>query len=78
LNYTAKPIVSMDVPVGRCWNRWPWRLRWCQAQRPVWTMNIVVINEDRKNPLKMVVIQPDEICKTSISGSNPDSASKIP
>jgi len=60
MNDTAKPIAPLDVSTAPWWGRWLWRLWWYQAQGAVGTMDVVVINEDAKNPLEMVLIQNQE------------------
>ena len=60
MNDTAKPIVPLDVSTAPYWGRWLWRLWWYQAQGAVGTMDVVVINEDAKNPLEMVLVQNQE------------------
>ena len=57
---TAKPIAPLNVFTAPWWGRRVWRLWRYQAQGAVGTMDVVVINEDTKDSLEIVLIQNQE------------------
>jgi hypothetical protein len=60
MNDTAKPIAPLNLFTAPWWDRRVWRLWRYQAQVAVGTMDVVVINEDTKDPLEVVLIQNQE------------------
>ena len=60
VNYTAQSIAALDTSAAPIWRRQPHRLRWYEGQGSMRPVAVVVINEDAKHLLEMVVAS-DEI-----------------
>jgi hypothetical protein len=57
VNHTTKSIASLDITAAPFRDRWRCRPRRPQTQCPMGTMSVVMMNEDAKSMLEMLVIE---------------------
>ena len=63
MNHTTKSIAPLDLTAAPFRHRWRW-LRRRQTQRSMWTMAVVVINEDAKDVVEMGMVEDQEPVET--------------
>jgi hypothetical protein len=64
VNHTTQSIASLDLTAAPFRHRWRCRFRRRQTQRPIWTMSVVVINEDAKGLVEMRAIEDQQPIET--------------
>ena len=66
VNDTAETITAQNTSVTGCRHRCsrpPW-LRWRERQRSMWPVPVVVIDEYLKDPLKVLLVQNQQLVET--------------
>jgi len=64
VNYTAQSIAALDTSAAPIWRRQPHRLRWREGQGSMRPVAVVVINEDAKHLLEMVLASDEHPVET--------------